>query len=128
MLQEVRGSMILNGQGKIRGFFGQLFGVLTKTLVLKGVVDPQCGFKLFRGELGKKAFRNVKTNGVLFDIEFLISANKLGAKIKEVPVVWNHNSDSRIKYNLVSSFKVFKELLNIKYRLKILTPVTILQK
>lgn len=83
---------------------------------------------LLKGSLEKKAFTKVKTKGVLFDVEFLLAAYKLGAKIKEVPVDWIHDHDTRIRYNLLSSLEVFRQLLRIEYRWKILVPVKVIQK
>lgn len=118
-------SKILRHQGTFREFLGRSFGVLTKTLVLRGINDPQCGFKLFKGDLGRKVFSKVKTNGVLFDVEFLLLAQKEGARIKEVPVIWKHEPDTKIQYNFLSSLSVFLQLMEIKLRLKIMFPVRV---
>lgn len=120
-----KGARILKRQSFFRESLGKLFGWLTRRLVIDGIEDTQCGFKLFRSKVGKKAFRKVRTSSVLFDVEFLLLAKKDEAKIKEIPVVWRHDSDTRIRYNLFSSLGVFLELLEMKSRWKITVPIKI---
>jgi len=69
--------------------------------------DTQCGFKAFRRESAMKIFKKMKiyndevvaggaavTAG--FDLEVLYIARKLGVKVAQVPVVWNHKDTERI--------------------------------
>lgn len=56
--------------------------------VVPGVIDTQCGFKLMRGELGRRVFAGLRTTGFSFDVEMLARAQALGARIDEFPVTW----------------------------------------
>lgn len=55
------------------------------------MTDSQCGFKAFRRQTAHAIFKACEVDGFAFDFEVLIRANKLGAKICEMPVrVINH--------------------------------------
>lgn len=75
----------------------------------KGIKDTQCGFKLFDRNLALeiihksqvfKKYRNVTGPAVTaaFDLEFLYLANRLGHKIKEVPVIWRHVETKNVNF------------------------------
>ena len=57
-------------------------------MVVPGIVDTQCGFKLMDGDLGRRVFAGLRTTGFSFDVEVLARARALGARIEEFPVSW----------------------------------------
>jgi hypothetical protein len=61
-----------------------------------GIIDPQCGLKLFNRDVIIEISSMVRTNGFAFDSEMLIWASKLGYRIKEVPIIWNHQAGSKV--------------------------------
>ncbi len=72
---------------------------LTKNIIiphLMHIKDTQCGFKCFEGEKAREIFKNVETEGGMFDVEALLIAKRRGHKIKELPVRWEDDEDSRI--------------------------------
>lgn len=92
---------------------------------LKGIHDSQCGFKLFEKKAAQAIIKHLKVyNGDTtifgpsvnagFDMEFLFVANKLGYKIKEVPVTWKHVETRRVNF-FKDSFQSLKDILKIKY-------------
>jgi dolichyl-phosphate beta-glucosyltransferase len=83
--------------------------VLRKIIVgLNGISDTQCGFKAFKRDVAKqlfervneihKGFRTISGSSVTagFDMEFLYMAQKMGFKIKEVPVRWLYVETRRV--------------------------------
>ncbi len=94
---------------KVLGIIGSF---MIKTLLLKGIKDTQCGFKLFKKEPAKKLFSLQKNNGFGFDFEILFLANKLGYKIKEIPIIWAHVGGSKVTF--ASHFKTLSEFIKIK--------------
>jgi dolichyl-phosphate beta-glucosyltransferase len=56
--------------------------------VVPGIVDTQCGFKLMSGDLGRRVFADLRTEGFSFDVEMLARARAFGARIDEFPVTW----------------------------------------
>ncbi len=79
--------------------------------------DSQCGFKAFRGDIGRKIFSECKTDGFAFDLEVLLRAQKKKCKIYEMPVrVINHRES---KVHVVSdTFKMLSDLKKIKKDIK----------
>lgn len=66
-------------------------------LVLPGIKDTQCGFKLFRAEAAEKIFSNLETVSWAFDVEVLCLARRYGFPIKEVAVDWYDDDNSRLR-------------------------------
>jgi dolichyl-phosphate beta-glucosyltransferase len=56
--------------------------------LLPGVLDTQCGFKLFSNGAAKDIARYLTLAGYSFDVELLVTARCLGYEVKEVPVDW----------------------------------------
>jgi len=75
--------------------------------------DTQCGFKIYRGEVARSLYSQCFTDGFMFDVEIIIRAQKNGYKIKEFPLDWTCDRDSRASpaRNLG---RVLVELLSIK--------------
>jgi dolichyl-phosphate beta-glucosyltransferase len=66
-------------------------------LGLPGVHDTQCGFKFFQREIGLELFRLQKVDGYMFDVEVLTLAHRFGYRIKEVPIRWRDDGDTRLE-------------------------------
>ncbi|MEO6508858.1 MAG: glycosyltransferase [Patescibacteria group bacterium] len=92
---------------------------------IKGVHDTQCGFKLFHTDTARKVISKQlvfktkrKADGASvsagFDMEFLFVSNKLGYKIKEVPVVWRHVGSTNVTF-IKDAKEALKDILTIKY-------------
>jgi dolichyl-phosphate beta-glucosyltransferase len=74
------------------------FAVFMQTLVgLRGITDSQCGFKFFRRQVALELFRRQKIDGYMFDVELLALALLFGYKVKEVPIRWRDDGDSRLQ-------------------------------
>lgn len=61
------------------------------------ITDSQCGFKFFRGEAARDLFARQKIDGYMFDVEVLALARARGYAIKEVPIRWRDDHDSRLE-------------------------------
>jgi len=72
----------------VRGLTGRLFARLARWLLGISIRDTQCGFKMFRGEAGRKLFSLSRETGYLFDLELLVLADRLRYRVAEVPVNW----------------------------------------
>ena len=59
--------------------------------------DAQCGFKAISRRTADLLLPLVKDIGWFFDTELLILAEKNGFRIKEVPVRWHDDPDTRVK-------------------------------
>jgi len=74
------------------------FGFFMRAVVgLPGIPDTQCGFKFFRGPVARDLFSLQRVDGYMFDVEILYIACKRGYAIKQVPVRWRDDADSRLE-------------------------------
>ncbi len=102
--------------------------MILRTIIVgvKGISDTQCGFKAFKREAAHKLFTRIKQlhygfNSISgssvtagFDVEFLYLAQKMGFKIKEVPVSWLYVETRRVS-PIRDSIDGLINLLQIKY-------------
>lgn len=75
--------------------------------------DSQCGFKAFRGDAARKVFSYATINGWAFDFEILMTAQKLGYKIKEFPVKIINHRESKI-HLAGDSIRMLRDIMKIK--------------
>jgi dolichyl-phosphate beta-glucosyltransferase len=83
---------------------------------LPDIRDTQCGFKFFKREAALDVFARQQVNGYMFDVESLAIADGLGYRIRQVPIRWHNDADSR--YKVVSgTLRNLGELVRIRWRL-----------
>lgn len=70
----------------VRRVAGGVAQVLIAVLVVRGIRDTQCGFKLFRTDVAHGLFRAQRIDGFGFDFEILYLARRYGIAVREVPV------------------------------------------
>ena len=99
---------------KIREFIGYLFRLIILIFFNIRINDTQCGFKLYQSKTGKEIFCKVKTDGYMHDLEIVISANKMGIPIKELPVNWIHKDDGKINF-LKDAIRIIFSLCKIRF-------------
>jgi dolichyl-phosphate beta-glucosyltransferase len=85
------------GEPAHRHLMGRVFNAIVKLLAVRGIEDTQCGFKMFSATAAESVFQRAKLNGWGFDPETLYIARKLGYEIREVPIDWHYNADSRVR-------------------------------
>ena len=108
-------SLISTRQPSYRDLMGRTFNLAVRTLVLPGIHDTQCGFKLFPGELGRALAAAQRIDGFAFDVELLFLARRWGAALVEVPVRWRHVEASRVQ-PLLHSAQMLRDLLWLRLR------------
>lgn len=75
---------------------GRVFSIFTRLLVLPGIKDSQCGFKLFTRKAAKTIFSRQRIEGFGFDMELLFIARRHGLRVKEVPIIWRNSGESKV--------------------------------
>ncbi len=95
---------------------GHVFNFLVRRLGVVGVVDTQCGFKLFRGEVAAALFPRLDTDGFGFDVELLLLAQRRGYRVAEVPVNWADQPGSKVGV-LRDGPRMLREVLAARRRL-----------
>ena len=79
-----------------RKAMGRVFNMVLSMLGVRGIRDTQCGFKLFRTEVGRRIFSRITTRGYAFDVEALLLARSMGHRIAEVGVRWVDAAGSHV--------------------------------
>jgi glycosyltransferase involved in cell wall biosynthesis len=59
--------------------------------------DAQCGFKAVSREVARKVVPMIENNNWFWDTELLILAEKMGYRIKDVPVRWIEDTSTTVK-------------------------------
>ena len=111
----LRGSRVEVSQPIYRVVMGKAFNLLVQAVLLPGIWDTQCGFKLFRADIAHEVFAELTTDGFGYDPEVLYRAKKRGVKITEVPVVWRNSAPTKVS-PIKSSFDMFRHVLRIRFR------------
>ncbi len=96
-----------------RHLMGRVYNLLVKLIALPGLEDSQCGFKMFRARAAEDVFRASKLHGWGFDPEVLYIARKRGYVIREVPIDWHFNDDSRVR-PVHDTVAMVRELVSIR--------------
>ncbi|MBI1979153.1 MAG: glycosyltransferase family 2 protein [Elusimicrobia bacterium] len=109
-------SKILAKQKFYRQIGGKCFWYIVRYFLgIKGIKDTQCGFKIFKREAAAKIFALQRVNGFMFDVEWVLNAQKLGYRIREFPVLWKSDMDSRF-HPFPGAFKIIWDVIRIKLR------------
>jgi dolichyl-phosphate beta-glucosyltransferase len=96
-----------------RETLGRLFNLLVRLLVVGGLRDTQCGFKLFTARSAEECFFPARLDGFAFDVEALYIARRRGLRVSEVGVRWRNDRASRV--GLLRGFLAFLDLLRIRF-------------
>ncbi len=110
--REIPGAVRID-EPQYRHLTGRVFNTLIRLLVLPSLQDTQCGFKCFRSEVAEEIFHLQTLNGWSFDVEILYIARRKGYQIREVPIHWRFNADTKISV-LQDSWQMFQDLLTIR--------------
>jgi glycosyltransferase involved in cell wall biosynthesis len=110
--RRMEGAVIMHPQPFYRRILGDLFAKLVKTLVPLGINDTQNGFKLFSRKAAEDIFPRQSTYFWAFDIELLGLAKKRGHQIKEIPITWVNDDQS--KMSLQGMLRMLVEVVNIR--------------
>ncbi|MBJ7593927.1 MAG: glycosyltransferase family 2 protein [Candidatus Dormibacteraeota bacterium] len=97
-----------------REMMGRTYNRLVQLIVLPGLHDTQCGFKVFTAEAAVACFEPLRTRGFGFDAEALLRARRKGWEIAEVPVRWSHREASRVSA-LRDSGMVLLDLIRLRF-------------
>jgi dolichyl-phosphate beta-glucosyltransferase len=81
----------------IRRFLSLGFAFLAWLSGLRGVRDPQCGFKLFSRQAARLVFPSQHIERWCMDVELLTIAQRLRIPVVEVPVEWKEIGGSKLK-------------------------------
>lgn len=77
------------------------------------LTDTQCGFKIYRGDVARSLYGACITDGFMFDIEIILRAQQQDYRIREFPITWTADPDSRLSVTR-TPWRILTELRAIK--------------
>lgn len=120
--REISGSR-RNREPLHRHLMGKGFNILVQILAIPGIMDTQCGFKLFSAKSTEQIFSHLFVYGHqpqrkdaftgAFDVEALFLARKYGFTIKEVPIFWQHNATDRVS-PVKDSLRMLRDIVRVR--------------
>jgi len=110
----IKGSRVELAQPVYRVVMGKVFNLIVQAVLLPGIWDTQCGFKLFRGDVARDVFARLTTDGFGYDPEVLYLAKKKGVRIAEVPVVWRNSAPTKVMA-VRSSMDMFRHVVGVRF-------------
>lgn len=113
--RSIPGADITIHQPWYREKMGKIFNFMVNMVLVKGIIDTQCGFKGFKKEVVKTVFSRCSINGFSFDVEVLYLSRKFDFKIKEIPIRWENSVLSKVN-PIRHSLQMFRDLFRIKIR------------
>ncbi len=112
--RDIKGAVIAVPQSFIRRRLGDIFNLIVQVVSgLWGIWDTQCGFKGFTQKAVDDILPKCKINRWAFDVEILVIAKTLGYKVKEIPVKWINDPESKVK--LKGMIKMLFEVFQIRW-------------
>jgi glycosyltransferase involved in cell wall biosynthesis len=114
------GSRLASGSNTKRCFKRELtsrvYNLIVKCILFTKFSDAQCGFKAVTRDVVKTIVPQVKDQGWFFDTELMVLAEKQGLRIKDIPVTWIEDDDSRVKI-IQTAIQNIKGLLRLRWLL-----------
>ncbi|HEY2016859.1 MAG TPA: hypothetical protein VGH38_25315 [Bryobacteraceae bacterium] len=107
-------SLIERAQPWYRRAGGKGFHIFMRAATgLRHISDTQCGFKFFRQDVAKQVFALQTIDGYMYDVEILLLLQRLGIAVREVPIRWRDDGDSRLQM-VHGNFHNVRDILRIR--------------
>ena len=114
--RSMQGALIERAQPLYRRIGSHGFGVVMHAFVgLRDIVDTQCGFKFFRGDVARDLFALQRIDGYMFDAEILYLAQQRQYRVTQVPVRWRDDGDSRLEL-IAGNIRNVRDIVSIRWR------------
>jgi dolichyl-phosphate beta-glucosyltransferase len=101
-----------------RKVLGAGFNRTVRTFTGLRLHDTQCGFKLLPTDLAVRLLNEQLCPGFAFDVELLMRADRAGVQIAEVPVLYLHDTRSRVRVTS-ASVGMLRDVTKLAYRLRV---------
>jgi len=113
--RKLQQSMIIRPQNWRRRIYSRIFRLLINAVMKIGseFTDTQCGFKIYRGDVARNLYSQCITDGFIFDVEIIMLAKKQGLRVKEFPIEWTCDRDSRLSPSQ-NIWHILLELITIR--------------
>lgn len=107
------GSIVQN-RTRLRSLTSRSFNFLLKTIFRTHISDGMCGFKFLRRSIFHEVHSNgAKADGWFFATQLLIVSEQIGYRVREIPVRWKDDGNSKVKV-LQLSLQYITEILKLR--------------
>jgi dolichol-phosphate mannosyltransferase len=96
----VRGASGVEAEPAFNRVAGRLWNLLTRALLFLPLSDTQCGAKFFKRSVVRPLLHTVTLTNRAFDVDFLYHVHRAGGRMREIPVSWAHDPDTRMPLGL----------------------------
>lgn len=108
-------SNIVIKQPWYRILISRVANAIIQVMLVPGIKDTQCGFKLYPAAIAKDLYVRTTVHGFGIDMEVLYLAKRKNIPIVEVPVTWLDSKESTLR-PIRATWNTFKELIRILWR------------
>lgn len=108
----IKGAKVAHTEKFYKRIFGKSGNLFIQIVLVPGIKDTQRGFKIFTAKATEDIFGRLKLDKWGFDFEALAVARKLKYKIKEVPITWKNDPESKVKLSAYA--KTMLEVLKVR--------------
>jgi glycosyltransferase involved in cell wall biosynthesis len=92
----VRGSRVMRQEPVFNLIAGRVWNFLARSLLFIPLRDTQCGAKFFRRNVVAPTLRAISLTNRAFEVDLLYHLRKEGREVREVPVTWTHDPNTRM--------------------------------
>jgi glycosyltransferase involved in cell wall biosynthesis len=114
------GSRLMRGSRTTRSLkrqiISRIYNLFVKVVLDTHFSDAQCGFKAVSRRAVDALVPKIEDEGWFFDTELLVLAEKRGYRIKDIPVEWVEDDDSRVKI-MKTSWEDIKGVVRLRRHL-----------
>lgn len=107
------GAHIVIKQNFWRIILSRASNLLIRWLLVPGIYDTQCGFKLFESNAAKNIFALGTIDRFGWDFEILAIARELGYTFFEQPIVWYNDPESKVRAGR-DSLRTLQDLITVR--------------
>jgi glycosyltransferase involved in cell wall biosynthesis len=114
------GSRLMKDSRTVRCFKRELvsraYNLMVKGVLRTSFSDAQCGFKAVSRQVVNEIMPEIEDQAWFFDTELLVLGEKRGFKIKDLPVQWIEDDDSRVKI-VGTAWEDIKGIVRLRWKL-----------
>lgn len=114
------GSRLMRESHTVRGFkrefISRCYNIFIKVVLFTSFSDAQCGFKAVSQRAVAELVPQIKDQSWFFDTELLVLAEKQGYPVKDIPVTWIDDADSRVKI-VKTAWEDIKGVFRLRWKL-----------
>ena len=110
----MRGAVVI-GRSIKREITSRGYNIIIKAVFFPGFGDAQCGFKAVRRDVVQDIVPFIEDNEWFFDTELLLLSERKGYRIKEIPVEWTDDPDTRVDV-VKTAFEDIKGLIRVRFK------------